>query len=238
MEISDYWIGRLLGEGAFARVYHVKQKDNNQEYALKVMEKQFILKHKKTKEVQMERKVLSEVNHPNIVKLHFSFHDKERLYMVIDLCPCGELAKLIRHKRSEVDCLSEEDTKFYVGETCAALKHLHSLKIVHRDLKPENVLIDASGHVKLTDFGTAKDMNEEVKKKEQPNDNVVNDGGANGNNHDDDNNNNEDGAKRKDTFCGTAEYVSPEVLQEGKASYPTDIWALGILTFACLVCVK
>src|SRR5690606_21425039 len=100
-EIGDFLVGRVLGEGAYARVYIVRAKDSGKDYAMKVMEKKFILKEGKSKEVQMERRVLSDVSHPNVVRLFFSFHDKDRLYMVLDLCPGGELAKLVRYCRDE-----------------------------------------------------------------------------------------------------------------------------------------
>jgi 3-phosphoinositide dependent protein kinase-1 len=159
-EIGDFWIGKVLGEGAFARVFAARLKDASKaDFAIKVMEKKFIVKEGKSKEVQMERRVLSEVDHPNIVRLHYSFHDKERLYMVLDLCPGGELARVIRAVRKDGRALREPDARFYLCETVQAVQYLHGLGIIHRDIKPENVLLSASGHVKLTDFGTAKDAN-------------------------------------------------------------------------------
>lgn len=215
-DISDFLIGRLLGEGAFARVYHARSKTSKQDYAMKVMEKRFIVKEGKSREVQMERRVLSEMSHPNVVKLHYSFHDKDRLYMMIDLCPAGELAKLVRFERDSGGngtnrALTENQTRFYLAETVAAVQYLHSRGIIHRDLKPENVLIASNGHVRLTDFGTAKDLNAPV--------GTMTEGQI----------------KRKDTFCGTAEYVSPEVLQDEPAGVGADLWALGIMMHVMLV---
>jgi 3-phosphoinositide dependent protein kinase-1 len=215
-EIGDFYVGKLLGEGAYARVFIVRAKDTGKDYAMKVMEKKFIVKEGKSKEVQMERRVLSDVSHPNICRLFFSFHDKDRLYMILDLCPYGELARLIRHQRDaqvlgKNRALSEDECRFYLSETISAVQHLHTVGILHRDLKPENVLIASNGHVKLTDFGTAKDLNASKKQTEE-----------NG------------GVSRKDTFCGTAEYVSPEVLQDGEAGIGADLWALGIMMHMCL----
>ena len=217
-EVKDFKVGRVLGEGAYARVFIVRAKDTGKDFAMKVMEKKFIVKEGKSKEVQMERRVLSEVSHPFIVRLFFSFHDKDRLYMILDLCPNGELAKLVRYSRDNRllgsnRALSEDQARFYLAETISAVQHLHSIGILHRDIKPENVLIASSGHVKLTDFGTAKDLKAA---SSQPADPIT-------------------GKPRKDTFCGTAEYVSPEVLQDEPADIGADLWALGIMLHAMLV---
>jgi len=214
-EVSDFYIGKLLGEGAYARVFIVRAKDTGKDYAMKVMEKKFIMKEGKLKEVKMERDVLSTISHPNICRLFFSFHDEDRLYMVLDLCPAGELAKLIRYSRDEKlrgpnRAISEDQTRFYLAETISAVQHLHSVGILHRDIKPENVLIASNGHVKLTDFGTAKDL--KAAAAAAPNE-----------------------PPRKDTFCGTAEYVSPEVLQDMESDVGADLWALGVMTHAMLV---
>ena len=208
--INDFLVGKVLGEGAYARVFIVRLKENGKDYAMKVMEKKFIVKEGKSKEIQMERRVLSEVSHPNIVRLFFSFHDNYRLYMILDFCAGGELAKLIRFSREKMKnrALTEDQTRFYLSETISAVQHLHSVGILHRDLKPENVLIAANGHVKITDFGTAKDMKQTRAS---------------------------DGSSRKDTFCGTAEYVSPEVLQDQEAAIGADLWALGIMTYSMLI---
>jgi len=203
-------MGKVLGEGAFARVFAARMKSDGKDYAIKVMEKKFIMKEGKAKEVQMERRVLSDVDHPNVVRLYFSFHDKDHLYMVLDLCPGGELARVIRHYRKDNRSLPEADARFYLAEITHAVQYLHSINIIHRDVKPENVLLTAEGHVKLTDFGTAKDSSVAP---------------ALG----------DDGRPRKDTFCGSAEYVSPEVLQDGVAGVGADLWALGCVLFVMLV---
>ena len=154
--ISDFLVGRQLGEGAFARVFHVRAKDTRKDFALKVMEKRFIIKEDKMAQVQMERKALSELSHPFIIHLFSSFHDKERLYLVLELCPGGELSRIIRNSVSGNRALEENLCKFYFAELVSAVQHLHTKNFLHRDLKPENVLISKSGHIKLTDFGTAK----------------------------------------------------------------------------------
>ena len=227
-EISDFLVGTQLGEGAYARVFVCKLKSSGERYAVKVMEKKFIVKEKKMHVVTMERKVLSMVNHPNIMRLYFSFHDAEHLYMVMDLCSGGELWRLIRFHRDRQEselgrknrAIPVDLARFYMAESTSAVQYLHSVGIVHRDVKPENLLLTADGHIKLTDFGTAKDEGAQQQQQQQKQQQSQGQ---------------DTGRPRKDTFCGTAEYVSPEVLQDQEASTGADLWALGCLLYVMLV---
>ena len=101
---------------------------------------------------RMERKVLSVVNHPFIVKLHYAFQSPDKLYLVLDYCPGGELFFHLSPFRR----FPKRVARFYAAKLLLALGHLHKCGIIYRDLKPENVLLDAEGHVKLGDFGLAK----------------------------------------------------------------------------------
>lgn len=207
---ADFLFGATLGEGAYARVVHAKMKSTGEEYAVKIMEKRFIKKENKVKFVMMERKVFSKLNNERIVKLYFTFQDQSYLYMVMELCRGGELLNVITHfrdleenKGAKDHACSLEMTKFYMAEVIEALQYLHEHGIIHRDLKPENILLTDDGHLKLTDFGTAKDES--------------------------------DDQDRQNTFCGTAEYVSPEILRDEDAGRGSDLWAVGCMIFQMLV---
>ncbi len=205
---KDFFFGTQLGEGAYARVVHARRKVTHEEYAVKIMEKAFIKREKKVSFVMMEKNVLRRIAHPHIVKLYFTFQDKNpgNLYMVMDLC-YGELQHLIEHHAAAQSAagnpdhaLTLHDAQFYVAEIVEALAYLHGCRIVHRDLKPENILLDFQGHVKVADFGTALD-----EARAQGNDDTA--------------------------FCGTAQYVSPEVLEDRQANKGCDLWALGCIVF-------
>jgi len=146
---------RVLGKGSFGKVVLVQKQVGNEKgglFAMKMLRKTHLLKRGQIERTRTERKVLSVVDHPFIMKLHFAFQTEDRLFLVLDYCAGGELFfHLSRHRK-----FPENYTRFYTAELLLALKYLHSKGIIYRDLKPENVLFDADGHVKLGDFGLAK----------------------------------------------------------------------------------
>lgn len=100
-----------------------------------------------------ERNVLSVTNHPFIVKLNYSFQSNDKLFLILDYCPGGDLAEhLSKEKR-----FTEERAKIYLCEIILALEDLHKRDIIFRDLKPDNVVLDYEGHAQLTDFGLSKE---------------------------------------------------------------------------------
>ena len=128
-------------------------QDRGDLYAMKILRKMHLLKRGQIERTKTERKVLSIVDHPFIMKLHFAFQSDDKLFLVLDYCAGGELFfHLSRHRK-----FHENVACFYAVELLLALGHLHSKGIIYRDLKPENVLLDSEGHVKLGDFGLAKD---------------------------------------------------------------------------------
>jgi serine/threonine protein kinase len=100
-----------------------------------------------------ERNVLGYINHPFIVGLHFAFQTSAKLCLVLDYCPGGDLSKYLRAEKK----FSEQKAKYYLCEIILALEELHRRDIIYRDLKPDNVVLDESGHCKLTDFGLSKE---------------------------------------------------------------------------------
>jgi serum/glucocorticoid-regulated kinase 2 len=127
-------------------------KERGQLFAMKILRKSHLVRRRQIERTRTERKVLSVVNHPFIMRLHYAFQSTDKLYLVLDYCPGGELFfHLSRFRR-----FPERVARFYAAELLLALGHLHKRGIIYRDLKPENVLLDAEGHVKLGDFGLAK----------------------------------------------------------------------------------
>lgn len=99
--------------------------------------------------VRAERDILVEADHQWVVKMYYSFQDSVNLYLIMEFLPGGDMMTLLMKK----DILSEECTQFFVAETVLAIDYIHKLGFIHRDIKPDNLLLDASGHIKLSDFG-------------------------------------------------------------------------------------
>ncbi|KAL6210576.1 hypothetical protein ACLB2K_015808 [Fragaria x ananassa] len=145
--IEDFDVLKIVGKGAFAKVYQVRKKGTSEIYAMKVMPKDKIMKDDYTAEnIKFERDILTKVDHPFIIKLRYSFQTNKRLYLVMDFVNGGQLFfQLHQH-----GLFLEELARIYAAEIVSAVSHLHPNGIMHRDLKPENILLDADGHVILT----------------------------------------------------------------------------------------
>ncbi|KAI5835401.1 camp-dependent protein kinase A catalytic subunit [Schizophyllum commune Tattone D] len=150
--LQDFLIQRTLGTGSFGRVLLVRSKHNLRFYAIKVLNKEKVLRMKQVEHTNNERNMLHRVNHNFIINLWGAFQDGNNLYMVMDFVPGGELFNLLRRSIR----FPEPVAKFYAAEVSLALRYLHSNNIIYRDLKPENILLNADGHIKVADFGFAK----------------------------------------------------------------------------------
>lgn len=150
--LTDFQILRTLGTGSFGRVHLVRSNHNGRFYALKVLKKQTIVKLKQVEHTNDERRMLSVVSHPFLIRMWGTFQDAEQVFMVMDYIEGGELFSLLRKSQRFPNPVA----KFYAAEVCLALEYLHANEIIYRDLKPENILLDRNGHIKITDFGFAK----------------------------------------------------------------------------------
>jgi len=152
--LDDFELVKVLGKGSYGKVMLVKHKGNDADvYAMKMLRKDDIIKRNQAEHTKAERNVLEAVSHPFVVALHYAFQTPKKLYFVLEYCPGGELFfHLSRSGR-----FPEGRARFYTAELLLALQYLHQLNIIYRDLKPENVLLDADGHVKITDFGLSKE---------------------------------------------------------------------------------
>ena len=142
----------IIGRGGFGKVWKVQSRKYNKTYAMKEMSKTKIIDKKSEKSIKSERDLLSRMKHPSIINMHFSFQDKDYLYLVMDLLTGGDLRYHICKRRR----FSETETKFFIACIILGLEYCHHNKIIHRDIKPENLVLDERGYVKITDFGIAK----------------------------------------------------------------------------------
>ncbi|GFP86633.1 serine/threonine-protein kinase atpk2/atpk19 [Phtheirospermum japonicum] len=126
---------------------------------MKVMRKDKIMEKNHAEYMKAERDILTKINHPFIVQLRYSFQTKYRLYLVLDFVNGGHLFFQLYHQ----GLFREDLARIYAAEIVSAVSHLHAHGIMHRDLKPENILLDVEGHAMLTDFGLAKEFEEETR---------------------------------------------------------------------------
>ena len=153
--IDQYRLLRTIGTGTFSRVRLAVHKATHEIVVVKIMNKQDIVRKRQVEHVRNERNVLGGLVHPLIVNLKAAFQDHDHLYLVQEYVAGGELYRLLRNKGR----FSLREAKFYAAEVMVAITFVHRQRIVYRDLKPENLLISQIGHVKLTDFGFAKQLN-------------------------------------------------------------------------------
>ncbi|XP_024118895.1 cAMP-dependent protein kinase catalytic subunit PRKX [Oryzias melastigma] len=147
-----------VGTGTFGRVFLVREQKSRAFYALKQMKIADVIRLKQEQHVHNEKEVLSEVNHPFLIRLLWTHHDERFLYMLMDFVAGGELFSYLRSRGR----FSNAAGLFYTSEIVCAIEYLHSKLIVYRDLKPENILLDAEGHIRLTDFGFAKKLSDKT----------------------------------------------------------------------------
>lgn len=149
MEKSMFTKIKTIGVGAFGEVALVRKIDTKHLYAMKTLRKADVLKRNQVAHVKAERDILAEADNEWVVKLYYSFQDKDNLYFVMDYIPGGDLMSLL------IKCgtFDETLTRFYISELLCAIESVHKMGFIHRDIKPDNILIDRDGHIKLTDFG-------------------------------------------------------------------------------------
>ena len=264
---ADFESLAVIGRGAFGEVRLVRRKQSpsmnnaskndpnaNKIYALKSMKKEMMVVKNQVGHVKAERDVLASADDNNrwLTVLHYSFTDETHLYMCMEFMPGGDLMSLLMKE----DTFSEAATRFFMAEAAHAISSVHALGYIHRDIKPDNMLLDARGHLKLTDLGLCKKVGE-VSPSDHPE--VVLDilrQQAQQMDHDGLDSVDPpfqygqlpprftDSKVRREmaySTVGTPDYIAPEVLaaQNGSSGYSytcaVDWWSLGVIMYECLV---
>ena len=205
MTAKDFLPLLCLGKGTFGTVLLVRQISSGRLYAQKTFRKASLTVHKRLiEQTKSERTILESINsHPFIVNLHYAFQDHAKLYLILQYAEGGELFTHLADAR----LFPEPTAAFYLAELVLALDHLHrTVGVVYRDLKPENCLLDAHGHLLLTDFGLSKVAATEAD-------------GSTG---------------RCNSILGTVEYMAPEVVRGAEYGSAVDWWSLGALGYDLL----
>jgi hypothetical protein len=153
---TSFRLQDTLGTGTFGRVRLASYDIDGEThfFALKMLKKTEIIRLKQVEHIKAEKRILSKIFHPFIVNMFSWFKDESHLYMLLEYVIGGELFSQLR----QVGRFANDTALFYAAEIVLAFEHLHQQDIVYRDLKPENILIDRQGHIKVADFGFAKEV--------------------------------------------------------------------------------
>lgn len=244
VSIHDFDFLKEIGEGAYGKIYLVRKKKTQDLYAMKIID--FAVNERSYKNfsnLKSEQSIYKALQGDYVVKALWSFNYSHFVCFVLELMPGGDIS----HFLEQYGCFTENITRFYFAELILAVQSLHDIDIVHRDLKPNNIMIDSTGHIKLTDFGLSEQG--VARKKEL----------AFGHNFDPENNEEEKEMnsneyllghhygestderryimeKKKVRIIGTPDYMAPEILKgedcKGKA---LDWWSMGVILFELLV---
>ena len=129
LTINDFTTLKVIGKGSYGKVLLVEKKDDKKIYAMKILKKKAMIKRNQVAHIKTERKIMELIDHPFIVKLRYAFQNPQKLYMVMDYCPGGELFFHIQR----VERFNEEAVKFYGAQLVLALDHLHKNNIIYRE---------------------------------------------------------------------------------------------------------
>lgn len=148
-QVGKYEVGRTIGEGTFAKVRFAKNSETGEPVALKILDKEKVLKHKMAEQIRREIATMKLIKHPNVVRLYEVMGSKSKIFIVMEYVTGGELFdKIVNHGR-----MREEEARRYFQQLINAVDYCHSRGVYHRDLKPENLLLDVGGNLKVSDFG-------------------------------------------------------------------------------------
>ncbi|KAJ6219144.1 hypothetical protein RDWZM_004956 [Blomia tropicalis] len=232
--VEDFMPLKVIGRGAFGEVRLVQKSDTGHVYAMKILRKADMLEKEQVAHVRAERDILVEADHQWVVKMYYSFQDTINLYLIMEFLPGGDMMTLLMKK----DTLTEECTQFYIAETALAIDSIHKLGFIHRDIKPDNLLLDARGHIKLSDFGLCTGLKKSHRtefyrdlSQAKPSDFTSNP---------------MDSKRRAESWkknrrqlaystVGTPDYIAPEVFKQTGYTASADWWSLGVIMYEMLI---
>nr|XP_018628835.1 CBL-interacting serine/threonine-protein kinase 23 isoform X2 [Nicotiana tomentosiformis] len=147
--VGRYEVGRTLGEGTFAKVKFARNVETGDNVAIKILDKEKVMKHKMIGQIKREISTMKLIRHPNVIRMYEVMASKSKIYIVLEFVTGGELFDKIASRGR----LKEDEARKYFQQLINAVDYCHSRGVFHRDLKPENLLLDVNGVLKVSDFG-------------------------------------------------------------------------------------
>jgi serine/threonine protein kinase len=200
VELEDFTLLETIGKGCFGQIFLARKEETGEKFAMKVLSQDGEVQKR---HAQAEQRILRRCSYDNdcpfIISLHSFFQADKKLHLVLEYIPGGDLYFHL----SQWKHFPEPLAKFFLAEVLCAIEYLHSIFVAYRDLKPENIILDDACHVKLVDFGLAK---EGVRSPLR-------------------------GAR---SFCGTPEYLAPEILRRKGYGTAVDVWGMGMVLYEFL----
>lgn len=238
-KIGTYTTHEFLGSGAFGSVIKASKNGSDKWYAIKRISKQSILRTSMAGQVKKEITIMKTLDHPNIVRTEEVLMSSKYVFICMEHVTGGELSTRVTSSGRLSDKLSSRFTR----QICEAMDFCHSRKICHRDIKPQNILIDGRDNVKIVDFGFASFMETDAEETEEASfrvDNIhdlrtmevppdefsldLNQSSANVTR-----------LKKMRTYCGTVQYMAPEISSGNYFGDKVDMWAIGMVVHFMLM---
>lgn len=224
------WVrGRLLGRGATAIVYEATNTITSGKMAVRTIRINSLEPEqlKLTMESLIaEVKLMSRLEHKNIINYLSLERDPDAINVFLEYAPGGSIRSLLDKRR-----VSMEQSAMWLRDILEGLSYLHTEGIVHLDLKCANVLLAADNTCKISDFGTAREIDPATRQT-----NTNSPGGGNNsatnslsNNGISNTTNSTTTASKESDASGTLHFMSPEMLNGGPIDWRSDIWSLGCL---------
>jgi eukaryotic-like serine/threonine-protein kinase len=204
--LGPYQIVHLLGSGGMGEVYRARDSRLSRDVAIKVLPRDYAADPELVQRLAREARAIGQLSHPNIVAVYDVGSANGVEYVVMELLEGETLGSKLASGP-----LPPRKAIEYAIQIARGLAAAHEKKIVHRDLKPDNIFITRDGHVKILDFGLARQLH-----------------------HDNDPNHLSSKLTTPGTTMGTAAYMSPEQARGQQVDHRTDIFSFGAALYEML----
>lgn len=199
--VGRYELVEQISNGSMGNVFRARDRESGATVALKLFTSVVSANEKFGQRISREIGAASKLDHPNIVRVLEFGKDTGRAFFAMEFVEGTSLGQLIENGGK----VEEDDAVRIITQVAQALHYAHNRRVIHRDVKPDNVLVRPDGHVKLTDFGLAKDGDDERE------------------------------LTRAATGLGTPHFMSPEQYEDARnATALSDVYSLGATLYTAV----